>query len=60
MSSLVKRNLKKKGNVEIHTNAMAKGVEEKADGVTVTFEVKGEEKTLMLITYLSLSVASKH
>ncbi|MED1126264.1 dihydrolipoyl dehydrogenase [Bacillus paralicheniformis] len=46
MSSLVKRNLKKKGNVEIHTKAMAKGVEEKADGVTVTFEVKGEEKTI--------------
>lgn len=46
MSSLVKRNLKKKGNVEIHTNALAKGVEEKSDGVTVTFEVKGEEKTV--------------
>lgn len=46
MSSLVKRNLKKKGNVEIHTKAMAKGVEEKADGVTVTFEVKGEEQTI--------------
>ena len=25
---------------------MAKGVEERADGVTVTFEVKGEEKTV--------------
>ncbi|EWH20594.1 dihydrolipoyl dehydrogenase [Bacillus haynesii] len=46
MSSLVKRNLKKKGNVEIHTKAMAKGVEEKAEGVTVTFEVKGEEQTI--------------
>ncbi|MCB6217464.1 dihydrolipoyl dehydrogenase [Bacillus paralicheniformis] len=46
MSSLVKRNLKKKGNVEIHTKAMAKGVEEKADGVTVTFEVKGDEQTI--------------
>ncbi|MEX3910826.1 dihydrolipoyl dehydrogenase [Bacillus paralicheniformis] len=46
MSSLVKRNLKKKGNVEIYTKAMAKGVEEKADGVTVTFEVKGEEQTI--------------
>ncbi|MGO4899586.1 dihydrolipoyl dehydrogenase [Bacillus sp. GM2] len=46
MSSLVKRNLKKKGNVEIHTKAMAKGVEEKADGITVTFEVKGEEQTI--------------
>ncbi|MBD3859507.1 dihydrolipoyl dehydrogenase [Bacillus sp. 28A-2] len=46
MSSLVKRNLKKKGNVEIHTNALAKGVKETSDGVTVTFEVKGEEKTV--------------
>ncbi|MCY7834419.1 dihydrolipoyl dehydrogenase [Bacillus spizizenii] len=46
MSSLVTRRLKKKGNVEIHTNAMAKGVEERPDGVTVTFEVKGEEKTV--------------
>ncbi|TXC92116.1 dihydrolipoyl dehydrogenase [Metabacillus litoralis] len=46
MSSLVKRNLKKKGNVEIHTNAMAKGVEETENGVKVTFEVKGEEKTV--------------
>lgn len=45
-SSLVTRRLKKKGNVEIHTNAMAKGVEERPDGVTVTFEVKGEEKTV--------------
>ena len=51
MSSLVTRRLKKKGNVEIHTSAMAKGVEERPDGVTVTFEVKGEEKRLMLITY---------
>lgn len=46
MSSLVKRNLKKKGNVEIHTKAMAKGVEETETGVKVTFEVKGEEKTV--------------
>ncbi|MEE4558272.1 dihydrolipoyl dehydrogenase [Bacillus velezensis] len=46
MSSLVTRRLKKKGNVEIHTGAMAKGVEERPDGVTVTFEVKGEEKTV--------------
>ncbi|UOQ43188.1 dihydrolipoyl dehydrogenase [Halobacillus salinarum] len=45
MSSLVKKRLKKKG-VEIVTNAMAKGVEEKEDGVTVTYEVKGEEKTI--------------
>ena len=45
MSSLVKRRLKKKG-VEIFTKALAKGVEETANGVTVTFEVKGETKTV--------------
>jgi dihydrolipoamide dehydrogenase len=46
MSALVKRNLKKKGNVEIYTKAFAKGVEVREDGVTVTFEVKGETKTV--------------
>ncbi|MGY3714080.1 dihydrolipoyl dehydrogenase [Sutcliffiella cohnii] len=46
MSALVKRNLKKKGNVEIFTKAMAKGVEESAEGVKVTIEVKGEEKVI--------------
>ncbi|CAG9619879.1 dihydrolipoyl dehydrogenase [Sutcliffiella rhizosphaerae] len=46
MSSLVKRNLKKKGNVEIFTKAMAKGVEETEAGVKVTIEVKGEEQTI--------------
>ncbi|MFB6465738.1 dihydrolipoyl dehydrogenase [Cytobacillus sp. Hz8] len=45
MSSLVARNLKKKG-AEIVTNAMAKGVVEKEDGVSVTYEAKGEEKTI--------------
>ncbi|WP_026584913.1 dihydrolipoyl dehydrogenase [Bacillus sp. J33] len=45
MSSLVKRNLKKKG-VEFITKALAKGVEENENGVTVKFEEKGEEKTL--------------
>lgn len=43
MTTLVKKNLKKKG-VEVVPKAMAKGVEEKEDGVTVTYEVKGEEK----------------
>jgi dihydrolipoamide dehydrogenase len=43
MSALVKKSLKKKG-VEIYTKAMAKGVEETENGVTVSFEVKGEEK----------------
>ncbi|WP_243385233.1 dihydrolipoyl dehydrogenase [Bacillus kexueae] len=45
MTALVKRNLKKKG-VEIFTKAMAKGVEETKDGVKVTFEANGEEKTV--------------
>src|SRR5690606_3996271 len=45
MSSLVARNLKKKG-ATIITNALAKGVEEKEDGVVVTYEAKGEEQTI--------------
>ncbi|MBT2678407.1 dihydrolipoyl dehydrogenase [Bacillus sp. ISL-35] len=43
MSSLVKKNLKKKG-AEVITKALAKGVEETETGVTVTYEVKGEEQ----------------
>ncbi|MCL6571259.1 MAG: dihydrolipoyl dehydrogenase [Bacillus sp. (in: Bacteria)] len=45
MSALVKRNLKKKGT-EIITKAFAKGVVETDDGVTVSYEVKGEVKTV--------------
>jgi dihydrolipoamide dehydrogenase len=45
MSSLVKKNLKKKG-ADIITNALAKGVEETDSGVTVKYEVKGEEKSV--------------
>ncbi len=45
MTQLVKKNLKKKGS-EIVTNALAKGVVETENGVTVTYEVKGEEKTV--------------
>ncbi|MBN8234291.1 dihydrolipoyl dehydrogenase [Halobacillus kuroshimensis] len=45
MSSIVKKRLKKKG-VAIETNAMAQGVEETENGVTVTYEVKGETKTV--------------
>ncbi|CAM4046100.1 dihydrolipoyl dehydrogenase [Lederbergia lenta] len=45
MTALVKKNLKKK-NTEIVTNAMAKGVEETESGVKVTYEAKGEEKTV--------------
>ncbi|HET7658536.1 MAG TPA: dihydrolipoyl dehydrogenase [Bacillales bacterium] len=44
MASLVQRRLKKKG-AEIHTEAMAKGVEETDKGVKVTAEIKGEEQT---------------
>jgi dihydrolipoamide dehydrogenase len=45
MSQVVSKRLKKKGNVEVFTEAMAKGVEETKDGVTVTAEIKGEAKT---------------
>jgi dihydrolipoamide dehydrogenase len=45
MSALVKRNLKKKG-AEIITKALAKGVEETESGVTVAYEVNGEEKKI--------------
>ncbi|WP_028398860.1 dihydrolipoyl dehydrogenase [Ectobacillus panaciterrae] len=46
MSSIVKRGLKQKGNVEIHTKAFAKSVEENENGVTVNFEVNGEMKSV--------------
>lgn len=45
MSAVIRRRLKKKG-VDVFTNALAKGVEEREDGVTVTFEVNGETKTI--------------
>ncbi|WP_438316723.1 dihydrolipoyl dehydrogenase [Sporosarcina sp. FA9] len=45
MTQLVKKGLKKKG-VEVVTNASAKGVEETETGVTVTYEVGGEEKKI--------------
>ncbi|QHE52033.1 dihydrolipoyl dehydrogenase [Pontibacillus sp. HMF3514] len=45
MRQLVKKKLKKKG-VNVVTNAMAQGVEEKEDGVTVTYEAKGESQTI--------------
>ena len=43
MTQIVKKGLKKKG-VEIVVKASAKGVEETDNGVTVTYEVGGEEK----------------
>jgi dihydrolipoamide dehydrogenase len=45
MSALVKRNLKKKG-ADIITKALAKSVQETENSVTVTYEVKGEVKTV--------------
>ncbi|MBA4537908.1 dihydrolipoyl dehydrogenase [Bacillus aquiflavi] len=45
MSALVKRNLKKKG-AEVVTKALAKSVKETENGVIVTYEAKGEEKTV--------------
>jgi dihydrolipoamide dehydrogenase len=46
MSAIVKRGLKKKGNVEIFTKAFGKSVEEREDGVTVHFEANGETKSI--------------
>lgn len=43
MTQIVKKGLKKKG-VDIEVNASASGVEETETGVTVTYEVGGEEK----------------
>lgn len=57
MTSLVKRNLKKKG-VEFYTKATAKSVEQTADSVTLTFEVKGEEKTVKA-DYMLMSIGRK-
>lgn len=45
MSSIVKRRLQKK-DVDIVTEAFAKGVEETDNGVVVTYESKGETKTV--------------
>lgn len=44
MSQLVSKRLKKNG-AEIHLNALAKSVEETADGVKVTAQIKGETQT---------------
>lgn len=45
MTQIVKKGLKAKG-VTIETEAMAKSAEETDNGVTVTYEVKGETKTV--------------
>lgn len=45
MTNVVKKRLKKK-DVDIVTSAMAKGVEELDNGVKVTYEADGEEKTV--------------
>ena len=57
MSSIVKRNLKKK-DVDIFTKVKAKGVEETENGVIVTYEEKGEEKKLEA-EYLLVTVGRK-
>jgi len=48
MSSLVKRNLKKKG-VDIYTKVKAKGVTENDKNVVITYEENDEEKTLQAV-----------
>ncbi|WP_309086987.1 dihydrolipoyl dehydrogenase [Domibacillus sp.] len=45
MSSIVKRNMKKKG-IEIVTSAMAKSAVETENGVKVTYEAGGKEETI--------------
>ncbi|WP_446936576.1 dihydrolipoyl dehydrogenase [Lysinibacillus fusiformis] len=45
MTQVVKKGLKKKG-VEVIVGASAKGVEENENGVVVTYEAGGEEKTV--------------
>lgn len=45
MTQPVKKKMKEKG-IEIVTEAMAKSAEETADGVKVTYEAKGEEKSI--------------
>lgn len=45
MTQPVKKKMKEKG-MEIVTEAMAKSAEETKDGVKVTYEAKGEEKTI--------------
>lgn len=57
MSQLVQRRLKNKG-VTFYTQAMANGVEEKEDGVTVTADVKGEEQKIDA-DYVLVSVGRK-
>jgi len=45
MTQVVKKSLKKKG-VEVIVGASARGIEENENGVVVTYEVGGEEKTV--------------
>ncbi|MTT31981.1 dihydrolipoyl dehydrogenase [Terrilactibacillus sp. BCM23-1] len=57
LSAIVKKNLKKKG-VVIHTEALAQGVVESPNGVTVTAEIKGEEVKIDA-DYLLVTVGRK-
>src|SRR5690625_5086637 len=57
MTAVVKKRLKKK-DVEIVTNAMAKGVEETDNGVTVTYEAGGEEQ-IVEADYVLVTVGRK-
>src|SRR5699024_5546253 len=45
MHTVIKKRLKKK-DVDVITNALAKGVDETADSVKVTYEVNGKEETV--------------
>lgn len=57
LGSMVSRKLKQL-NVDVQTNAMAKGVEDKDGKATVTYEVKGEEKQVTA-DYVMVTVGRK-
>ena len=57
MSQLVTKRMKKNG-VEFYTEALAQGVEETENGVTVTAEVKGETKTFE-VDYVLVTVGRR-
>lgn len=58
MVRLVERNLKKY-DVEIETNAMAKGVEETADSVTLTYTNKAGEEKKIEADYILVTVGRR-
>ena len=60
MSSVVKRALQKKGNVNIHTKAMAKGVEETETGVKLALKLKVKSNCRSRLRISNCRSSSKH